>query len=390
MFCLNKTYKSKNYSLKGINLLGIHDTTLRDGEQAPGVVFSPEEKVILAQKALDFGVDIIDMMPCVSESEERVTRELVGIAGDRLSATCRAKKSDIDIAMRAGASRVTLFAPMSDLHITAKLGITREENLKRSLEMIEYARSHGLKVDFAGEDSTRADMGYLLAFIKSVERKVEVFFVADTLGCLTPHASYRMFSLLKKACSCRLGLHAHNDFGMATANTLEALMAGADFFSGTFTGIGERSGNAPIEEVCTAMKFIGNNGISVDLGMLKEICDMVESFSGFRLQPHKPIVGKNSFRHESGIHVDGMLKDPRTYENFDPSIVGQKRGIVIGKHSGRSVIRKLMGNRASDEKVDSVLRNIKTLSESRKVSFSLRSLDLGIAHAEGLPKKIMN
>ncbi|MBN2043116.1 MAG: homoaconitate hydratase [Candidatus Aenigmarchaeota archaeon] len=351
-------------------MLGIHDTTLRDGEQMPGVVFSPNEKIILAKKVSDFGIDLIDIMPCVSETEARITKILTGLFGEKITATCRAKKSDVDTAISCGAERITLFAPVSDIHIKNKLGTTREKNIENSIGMIDYAKSHGLKVDFAGEDSTRADISYLLHFINSVEKHVETFFVADTLGCLTPHITYQIISLLKNTCSCRIGIHAHNDFGMATANTLEAIMAGADIFSGTFTGIGERSGNAPIEEVCLALKFTGNAEINVKYGMLKDICDDVEMFSGVSLQAHKPIIGKNSFCHESGIHVDGILKDPRTYENFDPSIIGQKRSFMLGKHSGKKLLRKIMGEDVSKDVIEQTLRKIKAISEVKKVSFS--------------------
>jgi len=212
-------------------------------------------------------------------------------------------------------------------------------------------------------------MGYMISFIKEIEKYVETFFIADTLGCLTPHATYNIVSVIKNNCNCKLGLHAHNDFGLATANTLEGILAGADIFSGTFTGIGERSGNAPIEEVCIALKFTVGIDIDVRYGMIKELCDIVERFSRIPLQAHKPVVGKNSFCHESGIHVDGMLKDPKTYENFDPSVVGQKRSFMLGKHSGKKLLRQIMGEDASEESIDQALNNIKVLSETRKISF---------------------
>ncbi len=350
----------------------IHDTTLRDGEQMPGVVFSIEEKISLAKKAIEFGVDIIDVMPVVSDSEFRVTKELAQLFGNKISATCRSKKEDIDLAISAGAKRLTLFSPVSDLHITQKLKIDRAENIRRSVEMIDYALSRGAIVDFAGEDATRADLGYLKEFLQAIHKKIGIFFIADTVGCLTPESTRKLVWYVKNNSSCLVGLHMHNDFGMATANTLEGIRAGADVFSGTFTGIGERAGNAPIEEVCVALKYLYR--IECDfkwkLEMLKEICDTVQKLSGIKLQKHKPLVGENAFSHESGIHVDGVLKNARTYEFLEPEAVGHKRRIVIGKHSGRKGLQHIAGEKVSLEglapDVERAMKEIKKIYEKKE------------------------
>jgi isopropylmalate/homocitrate/citramalate synthase len=347
----------------------IHDTTLRDGEQMPGVVFGFNEKIKLAEKIMEFGAGLIDIMPVVSDSEFRVTKELTDMFGSRVSPTCRIKKADIDTAIECGAGRITLFAPLSDLHITKKLGTDRQENLSRSLEMIDYARSHGLLVDFAGEDSTRADFGYFKDFLKAVQNRIQVFFVADTVGCLTPNSARNLVSYLKGNFSCEVGIHTHNDFGMATANTVEAVLAGAEYFSGTFTGIGERAGNAPIEEVCVSLRHLHGMDIGVRYEMLKDVCDLVQQLSGVLAQRHKPVIGENAFAHESGIHVDGVLKDPKTYEPFEPGSVGQKRSIHLGKHSGRKGVEHLLYERFTDrrpdiEDIDAILRGLKGVEES--------------------------
>ncbi|MCK5233427.1 MAG: homoaconitate hydratase [Candidatus Aenigmarchaeota archaeon] len=350
----------------------IHDTTLRDGEQTPGVVFDFNEKIILAKKAIEFGVDIIDVMPIVSDSEFRVTKELAHLFGDKVSATCRAKKEDIDLAINAGAKRATLFSPVSDLHITQKLRISREENIKRSVEMIDYALSRGLIVDFAGEDATRADLGYLKEFLQAIHNKIGIFFIADTVGCLTPESTRKLVWYVKNNASCLVGLHMHNDFGMATANTLEGIRAGADVFSGTFTGIGERAGNAPIEEVCVALKHLYKiePEINWKFEMLKEICDTVQKFSGIALQKHKPLVGENAFSHESGIHVDGMLKNARTYEYIEPETVGHKRRIVIGKHSGKRALQHVIDKGISLDGLDAsdIERAVNAIKKRKNIS----------------------
>jgi len=366
---MKNVFLSKNTGKFPEKNIKIHDTTLRDGEQMPGVVLKPEEKLILAGKFLDFGVDMIDIMPSVSEREAMLARELVAMDRDKISATCRLKKEDIDQAIELGVKQIVLFTPLSDIHLEYKLKISRGENIRRACEFIDYAKEHGLTVDLAGEDSTRADMDYLLLFIKSIDSKIRTFFVADTVGCLTPKRTYSFISALRKKTKCKIGLHIHNDFAMATANTLEGLRAGADVFSGTFTGIGERAGNAPIEEVCTALKYLYDIYLDVKYSKIKEICDLVEKFSGVALQAHKPIVGKNAFCHESGIHADGVIKNPRTYEFIDPEDIGHERRFSFGKHSGRNVIKHVIDD-ASESEIDDILKKIKHLSESEKITFT--------------------
>jgi isopropylmalate/homocitrate/citramalate synthase len=239
----------------------------------------------------------------------------------------------------------------------------------RAISMIDYVKDHGLKVDFAGEDSTRADRNYLIDFINQISNKIEIFFVADTLGCLTPPQTYRIIRDVKKNCKCLIGLHVHNDFAQSTANTLEGLRAGADVFSGTFTGIGERAGNVPLEEVCVGLKFLYGIDLGVKYEKITEICRLVERYSGVWLQNHKPLVGRNAFAHESGIHADGMIKHPRTYENFDPEFIGQKRKFIFGKHTGRGILKHVLGN-IREEELKQILLEIKSISESKRIPLS--------------------
>jgi len=352
----------------------IFDTTLRDGEQMPSVVFKSEEKIELAKKFDEFGVNFIDVMPVVSENEKYVAKRLVKEKlNAEISAITRLKKCDVDTALECNIPRVLLFTSLSDVQRKHKLNISREENLGRSLEMIDYALDHGLSVDFGGEDTSRLyleDPKYLASFVKQISNKINHFFPADTIGCLFPHETHEFVKYLKENCNCSIVLHHHNDLGLATANTLEGLRAGADAFSGTFTGIGERAGNAPIEEVCIALKTKGIN-LDVKYEMLTEVCELVEKYSHVTFQKHKPIIGENAFSHESGIHIDAVIKDPKTYEIIDPETIGQRRKFLFGKHSGRSGLEyALRGLKHSDEEMNYLLKELKKLSESNKRTFS--------------------
>jgi isopropylmalate/homocitrate/citramalate synthase len=342
----------------------ICDTTLRDGEQMPGVVFSLKEKIDLAKKSVEFGTDTIELMPAVSNTEKTLARELVNAGFDsKITASTAMRKEHIEIALDCNISNITLFTPVSDLHLEHKLKISREENLNRALEMIDYARAHGLKVSFAGEDSTRADIGYLTEFIKAISDRIEYFIPCDTLGCLTPNTTSAFIKRLREDSNTPLCLHVHNDFGLATANTLAGLSAGAEIFSGTFCGIGERAGNTPIEEVCVALKFIEGIDLDVNYHMLTEICNLVELYSRIRLQAHKPVVGENAFTHESGIHADGMIKHHGTYENFEPEIVGQQRRFLFGKHTGKGILKHMMEKYDLRGDIEGILQQIKDHAE---------------------------
>jgi methanogen homocitrate synthase len=351
----------------------IHDTTLRDGEQMPGVIFSYEEKLNLAEKFVEFGVNEIDIMPAVSASEARLAMELAEKYPDIISATCRMKKNEIDQVRELGIRKITLFAPLSDIFLNKKFGTNRKENLTKAYECVKYAKSIGLVVNFAGMDSTRTDQKYLLNFIKSIENSIDIFYLADTIGKLSPAGVSGFVSGIKNEAKCRIGIHVHNDFAMATANTIMAINAGADAFSGTFTGIGERAGNTPIEEVCVALKCLEEIELDVKYGLIREICVLVEKYSGVRLQPNKPVVGSNIFSHESGIHSDAILKSPKTFEPFEPELIGCRRNFWFGKHSGRNSLRHVLGKsnlNVSEEDLSGFLNHVKSLSESQKKSFS--------------------
>ncbi len=349
----------------------IWDETLRDGEQMPGVVFSLEEKIELAKKSSEFGCDIISTMPATCKAEQELTYELCNLGlKSEISALTMLTEDSINLAKACRVDRVLLFTSVSDIHLKYKLKLTEEENLKKSLKFIDYAKELGLKIDFGVEDATRADINYLIEFINTMSSNIDYFLPADTLGCLTPFQTYDFIKKLKQETDCKIGLHVHNDFGQATANTLTGLCAGADLFMGTFNGIGERAGNAPIEEVIIALKYQYNKNLNLDYKKIKEICNKIEKYSGIKLQEHKPISGVNAFRHESGIHTSALLKDRRTYENFNPEEVGAKREFLFGKHSGRNSLVYLFENNFTKDEVSDILLDIKQKSIREKRAFT--------------------
>jgi len=337
----------------------IIDTTLRDGEQMPGVCFSPPQKLELTREFIDFGVAIVELFPAVSESEAGVFRQLCkeGL-GKRLRAFCRMKLKDIEVAVGCDATRILLVTSFSDIHLEHKLRISREENLRRALEMADFAASHGLLVDFAGEDASRADFAYIAELAAALKGKVELFMPADTLGRYTPEAIAGVVSRLKRM-GMKIELHEHDDFGLATANTLAGIAAGADAYSSTFCGLGERTGNAAVEEVLSGLRFLHDVEVGVKMEKLKPLCDLVSKYAGITPHTLKPIIGESAFTHASGIHVDAVLKDTRNYENFSPELIGQKRRFLFGKQSGKGALRRLLG------------RNGNSLSEEEAVDFTL-------------------
>ena len=325
--------------------LVIFDTTLRDGGQMPGVNFTARQKIDLAGRFSRFGIPLIETFPAVSKEEAAVTKRLAKELrgkGTEMVAVTMLREDQVQLAIDCGVRYVSLFTSLSDLHFNHKLRTTRKENLDKALRMINLCKRKGLKVLFAGEDATRADSRYLVEFAKAIGNRVECFMPCDTLGCATPESTHSLFAALRKKTGCGLGFHGHNDFGMATANALAAIGAGAELLSSTFTGIGERAGNVPTEEVLSALRFLRGYELRLDLSELTAICAMVESYSRIAIHPNKPIVGRNAFAHESGLHVDGVLKNPETYENFDPKLVGQERRILFGRKSGKNAVRHLI------------------------------------------------
>ncbi|MFQ5405937.1 MAG: 2-isopropylmalate synthase, partial [Candidatus Micrarchaeia archaeon] len=313
------------------------DTTLRDGDQAPGFHMKQEKKLWLAQKLDEAKVDIIEAGSAMVSDGERDTIKAIASAGlnaEILSFT-RALNSDIDAAADCGVDGVHLVFPSSKLHIKEKLRKTEKEAAKDILACVEHAKDLGLLVELSAEDGSRADRGFLKSLFKQASIVgADRFCVCDTVGVLSPEKSFALFSDIKKTVGKKtLAVHCHNDLGLAVANTLNAIRGGATEFHATVNGVGERTGNAALEEVVVSLQEL--YGVkTIKTQKLYELSSFAKALFNFPLSPNKPLVGENAFSHESGIHVDGILKNPKTYEGIPPETVGRQRKILVGKLSG--------------------------------------------------------
>jgi isopropylmalate/homocitrate/citramalate synthase len=318
----------------------LSDCTLRDGEQQAGVAFDCAGKLRIARALDDLGIYEIEAGTPASSEEDREAIAGMSRLGLRakISVLCRAMTADIDQAMALGVWGVRVSFPISPIERKHKLkGITDDEYLKRALDITEYARCKGAYVVFSPYDTTRGELPFLKRLVVELESAgtVDRLRVVDTTGCALPGAiSYLIGQIREAAPTLPLEIHCHNDFGLACANTLAGVLAGADYASTTINGLGERCGNAATEEVALALEVLYGARTGLDLAKLTAVSALIADLSGVRMQPNKAVVGENAFRHEAGMVVAGVLQDPFTAEPYAPEVVGQRRQILIGKKSG--------------------------------------------------------
>ncbi|AEA47422.1 isopropylmalate/citramalate/homocitratesynthase [Archaeoglobus veneficus SNP6] len=349
------------------------DTTLRDGEQTPGVSLSVEQKLMIAEALDRLGVDIIEAGTAIaSEGDFNAIKEIsnAGLKAE-ICSFARIKKVDIDAAADANADSIFMVAPSSPIHISTKFpGKSEDDVIAMAVEAVEYAKERGLIVEFGGEDASRADLGFIKRlFAAAVDAGADRLTFADTVGVLTPEKSE---AIMKELCSefdVPIAIHCHDDFGLANINTVYAVKGGAKEFHATVNGLGERAGNAALEEVVMTLEVLYGIETNINKQNIYNTSKLVEKITGVALPLNKPIVGENAFTHESGIHTSAILRNSSAYEPITPEMVGRKRHLVLGKHAGRASVEAVMkefGYKATEEQMKEILKRIKDMGDKGK------------------------
>ena len=356
----------------------INDTTLRDGEQAPYVAFSIDEKIEIARLLYEAGADELEIgIPAMGDREQEAIKAVLSLnLPIRQMGWCRATLSDLEAALRCGLKAVDLSIPTSEILMGVK-NLSRDKILKNIEKTVLAAKKEGLFVCVGGEDASRADDMFLDELIATVKTLgADRFRFCDTVGILTPTKTYNIVSRIAKH-GVDIEMHTHNDFGMATANAIAGVEAGAKSVNTTTLGIGERAGNASFEQILTSLAFLLGHKKTISPAALKSLTSVVAKASGIKVALNAPVIGKRLFAHESGIHASGVLKNSASYEPFSPKSVGLIRAYPIGKHTGRDSIKhrlKKVGIEADKEDLGFVLDEVRKISESEKRTLTAKEL----------------
>jgi 2-isopropylmalate synthase len=351
----------------------VFDTTLRDGEQTPGVSVSPEQKVAIAIKLDELGVDAIEAgFPIISHGEMKAIKNItkLGLKAD-ICGLARTIEADIDAAIKCDLKYIHTFIATSDIHMRYKLKMSREQVLKKAIWATDYAKKHGMKVEFSAEDATRSDRTFLNEVFKAVaDVGADRLDIPDTVGYATPQYIKQLVDDVKKVTKrLPISMHCHDDFGLAVANTISGINSGASCAHVTINGLGERAGNASLEEFIMAIQCLYNKKHNIKTELLYETSKFVSNAVGIIVQPNKAIIGENAFGHESGIHTHGIINNPLTYEPISPELVGRKRWLQAGKHAGAHGIKAMLedfGIKPTDEQLHNIVEEQKKIADKGK------------------------
>ena len=351
---------------KNIRIL---DSTLREGEQHPGVAFTIKQRIQIAWMLDSFGVDQIEISPVVSHDHFEATKTIIkqDLRADIL-AHVRAIKSDVDVAIDTGAIWIATYMGISDIHLSAKLRISREEAKIRALEVADYIKSHGLKSRFTMEDASRTDPNFLIEMCKEMNsRGIERISIPDTVGIMRPHG---MYNLVRMVCEnidlsrSSIDVHCHNDVGLALANALAGCEAGADQIHTTIDGLGERTGIPSLAETAVALTLIYKVPNNFRLHLLRDLSRTISEYTEIPTPESKPIVGDSAYKHKAGTHLAAILRNPSAYEILEPKIVGNRRKIVFGELAGKNgaaYLLSLLGLETSKAEAEKMAKGLKEL-----------------------------
>lgn len=351
------------------NKIRILDSTLREGEQHPGVAFTIKQRIQIAWMLDSFGVDQIEISPVVSHDHFEATKTIIkqDLRADIL-AHVRAIKSDVDVAIDTGATWVATYMGISDIHLSAKLRISREEAKIRALEVADYIKSHGLKSRFTMEDASRTDPNFLLEMCKEMNsRGIERISIPDTVGIMRPHGMYNLVKMVSENIDLSrssIDVHCHNDVGLALANALAGCEAGADQIHTTIDGLGERTGIPTLAETAVALTLIYKVPNNFRLHLLRDLSRTISEYTKIPTPESKPIVGDSAYKHKAGTHLAAILRNPSAYEILEPKIVGNRRKIVFGELAGKNgaaYLLSLLGLETSKAEAEKMAKGLKEL-----------------------------
>lgn len=384
----NRHARAYNRQGRARERIRVLDSTLREGEQHPGVSFTNKQRIQIAWMLDCFGVDQIEISPVISDDHRRAVSDILkqGLRAD-IVAHGRALREDIDASASCGARWVAAYLGVSDVHLQDKLRISRREALERARDTVEYAKSLGLKIRFTVEDGSRADPRFLLKVCRAIsDAGVDRISLPDTVGIMRPVGMRNFVSKVRRAVPVPLDVHVHNDMGLALANALAACDAGADQIHTTIDGVGERTGIPSLAEVAVVLTHLYDSGNDFRLDMLGDLSALIETYTGLRPYDSKPVVGSSAYKHKAGTHLAAVLRNPAAYEPIPPRSVGNRRRIVFGELAGRTGaahLLSLLGLEGSEEQARTVAAGLKGLRMGDLVEMPL---DDGLAAP--LEKKI--